>query len=114
VVLREFGPDGDTAVATSELDRFRATVDDNETWRLDHTVVPDRTGDDLQLQYLLYRGEAPARPSVDRAYRELHIWVDVTERSGTDRRRSGLAGAPGAGRYSRGFAHAPEVSVRDT
>jgi uncharacterized membrane protein len=114
VVLREFGPDGDTAVATSELDRFRETVDDNETWRLDHTVVPDRTGDDLQLQYLLYRGEAPARPSVDGAYRELHIWVDVTERNGTDRRRSVLADAPVAGCYSSGYAHGPEVRARDT
>lgn len=114
VVLREFGPDGDTAVATSELDRFRETVDDNETWRLDHTVVPDRTGDDLQLQYLLYRGEAPARPSVDGAYRELHIWVDVTERNGTDRRRSELAGAPVAGYYSSGYTHGPEVRARGT
>lgn len=114
VLLREFGPDNDTTVATSELDRFRGTVDDNETWRLDHTVVPDRTGDDLQLQYLLYRGETPARPSVDGAYRELHIWVDVTERNGTDRGPSRLADAPVAGAYSSGHARWPDVRARDT
>jgi uncharacterized membrane protein len=79
VLLRDLDPDNSTVVRISELGRFQETVDDNETWRLNHSVVPDRTGDDLQLQYLLYRGEMPERPPVDEAYLELHIWVDVTE-----------------------------------
>ena len=79
LLLRELGPENSTVVATSKLDRFRKTVEDNETWRLDHSVVPDRAGENLQLQYLLYKGETPERPSLEGAYRELHLWVDVTE-----------------------------------
>ena len=79
VLLRELGPDNRTVVATSELDRFQRTVGNNETWRLDHSVVPDRTGRTLQLQYLLYKGTTPDPPSPQLAYRELHLWVNVTE-----------------------------------
>jgi uncharacterized membrane protein len=61
-----------------ELRRFEVALAHNETWHNQHTVTPTMTGDRLRLQYLLYRGEPPADPSGETAYRELHLWVNVS------------------------------------
>ncbi len=63
----------------TEVARFRPTVRDNGTWLRSHTVTPRRTGERLRLQYLLYREEPPEPPNRSAAYRELHLWVNVTE-----------------------------------
>jgi uncharacterized membrane protein len=60
------------------LRTFETTVAHNETWQLNHTVAPTLTGERLRLTYFLYKGEAPQNPTVDNAYRELHLWVNVT------------------------------------
>lgn len=63
---------------SSELHRFQATVGHNETWHRQHAVAPEMTGERLRLQYLLYRG-TPAKPlNRSAAYRELHLWVNVS------------------------------------
>jgi uncharacterized membrane protein len=62
-----------------ELDRYRTRLDHNETWQHSHAVAPTLTGNRLRLQYLLYRGEPPADPTADTAYRDLHLWVDVNQ-----------------------------------
>ena len=64
-----------------ELFRVRQRVADNETWHYRYTVTPTLTGERLRLVYLLYRGDAPATPSAESAYREVHLWVNVTARS---------------------------------
>lgn len=71
--------DNETRVReANELRRFRPTLEHNETWHRQHTVTPQLTGERLRLQYLLYRGE-PATPlNRSDAYRELHLWVNVT------------------------------------
>ena len=61
-----------------ELRRFQTQVAHNETWLLQHNVTPTMTGERLRLTYLLYKGEAPTDPTVENAYRELHLWVNVT------------------------------------
>jgi uncharacterized membrane protein len=61
-----------------ELRRFRTRLAHNETWHHSHTVTPTMTGERLRLQYLLYRGEPPTDPSARTAYRELHLWVNVS------------------------------------
>jgi uncharacterized membrane protein len=61
-----------------ELRRFQTRLAHNETWHRDHTVTPTTTGERLRLQYLLYRGDPPASPSARTAYRELHLWVNVS------------------------------------
>ncbi|WP_254535891.1 DUF1616 domain-containing protein [Halomarina litorea] len=66
-----------------ELQRFSPTVGDNETWQERHTVTPTLTGDRLRLVYLLYKGDVPAEPTTENAYREVHLWVNV---SGDERR----------------------------
>lgn len=64
---------------TRELRRFQPTVAHNETWRRNHTVAPELTGERLRLQYLLYRGPPPTPLNRSGAYREVHLWVNVTE-----------------------------------
>lgn len=64
----------------AELARYQTAVAANETWHHQHTIQPTFTGDRLRLQYLLYRGAPPATPTNATAYRELHLWVNVTER----------------------------------
>lgn len=65
-----------------ELRRFQSTLDSGETWRHEHTVAPTMSGSRLRLEYLLFRGTAPADPTAEQAYRELHIWVNVTSPEG--------------------------------
>lgn len=69
-----------TAVVESErqLHRFRARVSANETWRRNHSVTPRTTGDHLRLAYLLYRSDPPDDPTVGNAYRETHLWINVS------------------------------------
>ena len=68
-----------TVLAEEQLRRFQPRVADNETWQRNHTVAPSLTGDSIRLTYLLYRGPPPADPSTENAYRELHLWVTVTQ-----------------------------------
>jgi uncharacterized membrane protein len=60
------------------LRTFETTLGDNETWIQQHSVEPTMAGEDLRLTYLLYKGEAPPEPTVDGAYREVHLWVNVS------------------------------------
>ena len=75
----EFTANNSTRVLEErELQRFSPTVGANETWMQPHEVQPTLTGERLRLAYLLYVDEAPAEPSVANAYREVHLWVNVT------------------------------------
>ncbi|WP_323191087.1 DUF1616 domain-containing protein [Halostella sp. PRR32] len=51
----------------------------NETWLRTTNVSPTMTGERLRLTYMLYRDGVPDRPTPENAYRELHLWVNVTE-----------------------------------
>ncbi|SDG29316.1 DUF1616 domain-containing protein [Halorientalis regularis] len=61
-----------------ELGRFSATVEDNKTVHRTRQIEPTMTGQRLRLAYLLYRDSPPAEPSVSNAYRETHLWVNVS------------------------------------
>jgi uncharacterized membrane protein len=62
-----------------ELDRFGSpSIANNETWHINHEITPTMTGQDLRLQYLLYREEPPGTPTIENAYRENHLWVNVS------------------------------------
>jgi uncharacterized membrane protein len=56
------------------------TVDAGQSWRYDHQIAPQMTGEDLRLVYLVYRGDAPAEPREATAYRTVYIPVDVVPR----------------------------------
>ena len=61
-----------------ELRRFSTELADNSTWQQRHTIQPTLTGERLQLVYLLYRSPPPATPTAENAYREVHLWVNVS------------------------------------
>lgn len=68
-----------TVLERQELERFQLTLDEGERWEHQHTIAPEIVGDDLRVQYRLYKGSAPADGSADSAYRTVHIWITVAE-----------------------------------
>lgn len=74
-----------TVRETEELDRFETGLEHDETWHHEHEVAPETTDEELRLMYLLYRGDVPATPTEDDAYRTVHLWISVSEPgSGSD------------------------------
>lgn len=67
-----------TVVEETELQRFEMQVGQNETELREHTVEPTLLGTDLRLVYLLYQGDPPRNPSVDNAYRDVHLLINVS------------------------------------
>ena len=78
--VRLTGPNGTEVVVdgATELDRYSVALADNATEQRVVDVRPTTTGQRLRLALLLYRGEPPTDPSVESAYRETHLWVNVT------------------------------------
>lgn len=63
----------------TELRRFRTgRLGHNETWQQTYNIAPTTTGDRLRLTFLLYRGDPPENPTVENAYREVHLFVNVS------------------------------------
>lgn len=60
--------------------RTSTTLDSGASWTRSHTVAPAIGGENLRLVYYVYRGEAPESPTVDSAYRHVHVWVDAPPR----------------------------------
>lgn len=56
---------------------FTVTLQPGETAVETHTAAPSLTGENVRLRFLLYRGEPPARPSPESAYRSVHVWTSV-------------------------------------
>lgn len=70
---------GTTVERQAELDRLRTgALAHNETWRRAYAIAPTFAGERLRVQFLLYRGEAPSRPTAATADHELHLWVSVS------------------------------------
>lgn len=71
--------DGETTVVESErLDSYGVTLAPNGTSVQERVVTPTMVGDRLRLVFLLYRGDPPAEPTVDNAYRWTHLSVNVS------------------------------------
>lgn len=71
--------DAGEVLAREELERFSTpTVPANQTWQRQHTVAPTITEGNLQLTYLLYRGDTPQNPTERNAYRETHLSINVS------------------------------------
>ncbi|MCO8244760.1 MULTISPECIES: DUF1616 domain-containing protein [unclassified Haladaptatus] len=67
-----------------ELQRLHANVERNGTWRTTYRVAPPMTGTRLRLTFLVYKGNPPKNPTADNAYRELHLWINVTGGNGSE------------------------------
>ena len=63
------------------VSRFQTTLEHNETAQRRVSITPQMTGERLRLVFLLYRGSPPASPSLKNAYRETHLWVNVSAQS---------------------------------
>lgn len=71
--------DGTTVVETQTLQRFRTRVAADRTVRSRVSLAPRMTGENLRLAFLLYRGTPPENPTIENAYRETHLWVEVDQ-----------------------------------
>lgn len=64
---------------TDELDRFSTPeLASNETWRTTYDVTPTLLGTRLRLVFLLYKDDPSPTPTIETAYRELHLWINVS------------------------------------
>lgn len=61
-----------------ELYRTRQSVSPGESWVEMVSLTPNLTGSNLRLAVLAYVGPPPQNPTVENAYRETHLWVNVT------------------------------------
>ncbi|KTG08967.1 hypothetical protein AUR64_14255 [Haloprofundus marisrubri] len=68
-----------TVVEKQRIHRLETRLAHNETWHHNHTVQPQLTGKRLRLTYLLYKSDPPAEPTIENAYQETHLWVNVTQ-----------------------------------
>lgn len=75
-----------TVVEEERLDRFGVTLASNESTHQRRVLTPSLTGDSLRLTFSLYRGDGPGDREAGDAYRQAHLWVNVTAPS---QRRSG-------------------------
>jgi len=64
-----------TVIERAEIDRFSNTLVPNQWWRQPYTVDSQLTGSNLRLTHYLYRGDAPAEPTVEGAYRVTYLRV---------------------------------------
>lgn len=62
-----------------EIDRYSRIVPDRGEWQLRHSVAPTMTGDRLRMTWLIYKGGAPANPTIENADEHLYLWVEVVE-----------------------------------
>lgn len=69
--------DGVKVLEQRELTRMQATVEPGETWRRQHEVAPEMLGENLRLQYFLYKGDVPETVSEDTAYRHVYLSINV-------------------------------------
>jgi uncharacterized membrane protein len=74
----EFQNNSTRVTETQRLDRFDSYVRPNSTLARPHTISPTMTGEELRLQYLLYRGSVPSNPTAANAYRRAHFWINVS------------------------------------
>ena len=80
VELHRLEGDGNTSTVV-ESERIVSTdlrLRHNETAIEPIPVAPRTTGVQLRLTFLLYAGDPPREPRVGNAYRETHLWVNVS------------------------------------
>ena len=63
----------DIILENSTLNKTQVRLMYNSTWEEKVLFTPEKTGDNLKLQFLLYKEDNITAP-----YRDLHLWVNVT------------------------------------
>lgn len=95
VLLQNVTMENNSTVVNDQqrLQRFQTTLGQNKTWRTTHKITPRMTGERLRVLYLLYKDGVPSTPTANNAYRELHLWVNVTAGNGTAPSKRGVPSA---------------------
>ncbi|HTY90208.1 MAG TPA: DUF1616 domain-containing protein [Methanocella sp.] len=62
------------SLAVTSLYSEKLTLADNQTWEKTVNLTPDRAGNNMEMQFLLYADGNMSAP-----YRECHLWVNVTQ-----------------------------------
>jgi uncharacterized membrane protein len=70
--------DGVDVVQERELSRTSTTVSAGDTRLIEQRVRPAMGGHRLRLTYLLYADTPPDNPTTETAYREVHLFINVT------------------------------------
>lgn len=87
---RMFFDNGTAQVIEEErLKTVQVTVGENQRWLRPVNVTPTLRGSGMRMVYLLYRDGAPAQPTMQNAYRETHVWLNVTAPPSDDQSLSG-------------------------
>jgi len=83
VELQEVTVENESATVhgSEELLQRQPTVSDGETWHDELSITPETEGEQLRLTFMLFEGDAPSDPMIDDAYRETHLWIDVSSDS---------------------------------
>ncbi|KAB1198504.1 MULTISPECIES: DUF1616 domain-containing protein [Haloferax] len=68
-----------TVTEETQLLRTQETVSAGETWEYPHTISPTMEGENLRLAYHVYKGEVPDDPNMENSYRNLHLWISVSD-----------------------------------
>lgn len=78
--LQRVRDEGDEIAVVEEerLDEFEVTLEAGESTHQIRVLEPQLVGDRLRLLFLLYRGDPPAEPRTETAYRRTHLWVNVS------------------------------------
>lgn len=76
-ILQRVDADGNV-LEEERVDSGRVRLAHNESVVLERSIEPTLTGEDLRLQYLVYKGEAPSDPTAENADLSLRVWIDVT------------------------------------
>jgi uncharacterized membrane protein len=74
--------DDDSAqiIQRTTLGELSTSLEHGEAWRSRQNVTPPVSSNGMRLAFLLYRGSPPPNPTLENAYRETHLWINVTAR----------------------------------
>lgn len=79
LIQRVSDTDGSASVTSYRVhSRNTARVAHNETWQQVYELSPTGNPDRVRFMFLLYRSDPPSNPTMENAYRETHLWVNVT------------------------------------
>jgi len=75
--VRETG-DMTSVISHRESRRDTVRVQHNEGWQTTYELSPLGNANRVRFAFLLYRGTVPPNPTIENAYRETHLWINVS------------------------------------
>ena len=79
VMLAQAVDDDGSVIIQQQVDRFDTRLAHGQNETVEREVAPTLVGEEVRLQILLYKGEAPDNPSASTADQKLQIWIDIVD-----------------------------------